>query len=107
MLETYGYTVDVVNNGKKAVDCAKAGHYAAILMDVQMHGMNGLEATSLIRQHENQNNLPRLPIIAMTAHALAGDREICLKAGMDDYISKPFSGVEMNTVIKRFIVSNN
>ena len=90
-LEEFGYDHDVAANGTQAVAMVKAGNYAAALMDVQMHGMNGLEATFLIREAERETGGPRLPIIGMTAHALTGDREKCLAAGMDEYISKPFN----------------
>lgn len=98
-LEQFGYEWDSASNGVAAVEHACAGGYAAILMDVQMHGMNGFEATRLIRAHEEKNNLPRVPIIGMTAHALAGDRERCLGVGMDDYISKPFDPDALETML--------
>ena len=75
----------------EAIEKAKTGHYIAILMDVQMPGMNGFDATRLIREYEKRDGKPRVLIIGMTAHALGGDRERCLAVGMDDYISKPFS----------------
>ncbi|MES2208019.1 MAG: ATP-binding protein [Pseudomonadota bacterium] len=90
-LEMFGYRYDVIDNGHEAVEMAKNGCYLAILMDVQMHGINGFEATKLIRLHEKENGLPRVLIIGMTAHALTGDRERCLVADMDDYFSKPFN----------------
>lgn len=99
-LDQFGYECDVAGSGSEALEKAKKGGYALALMDVQMHGMNGLEATQLIRQHEGQNQLARLPIIGMTAHALRGDRERCLGVGMDDYISKPFNPVELQEKIK-------
>ena len=89
-LQHYGYDYDLANDGREAVEKVKTGHYAAVLMDVQMHGMNGFEATRLIREHEKQTGKRPTLIIGMTAHALAGDRERCLSIGMDDYISKPF-----------------
>ena len=90
-LEDFGYEVDVATNGVQAVEMVIATRYTAVLMDVQMHGMNGYEATQRIRDHEQANDLPRIPIIGMTAHALIGDRERCISAGMDDYITKPFN----------------
>ena len=87
MLESRGHAVTVVNNGAEAVDRFKAGAFDLILMDVQMPGMDGLEATRTIRGLETGD--ARIPIIAMTAHAMRGDREKCLEAGMDDYLSKP------------------
>lgn len=89
-LEDFGYEVDVAGNGIEAVTHAKANHYHAILMDVQMPEMNGYDATRAIRAHEQQHNLPHQPIIGMTANALMGDRERCIESGMDDYLTKPF-----------------
>ena len=87
MLESRGHEVTVVNNGSEAVDRFKTGAFDLILMDVQMPGMDGLEATRTIRGLEAGD--ARIPIIAMTAHAMRGDREKCLEAGMDEYLSKP------------------
>ena len=89
-LEQFGYDYDTASNGTEALAKLKARGYAAVLMDVQMHGMNGLDATRLIREREQAEGLPHLPVIGLTAHVLAGDRERCLDAGMDDYITKPF-----------------
>jgi len=90
MLETLGYTADVANNGKEALAKIKARStpYTAILMDVQMQGMNGYETTQHLRTLEQEKGM-RHYIIGVTAHALAGDRDRCLAAGMDDYMSKP------------------
>ena len=101
-LESFGYICDVASNGMEAVEKVMRNHYAAVLMDVQMHGMNGLQATSLIRENEKNNNKNRLAIIGMTAHALTGDRERCLGVGMDEYISKPFNPVELEALLQRF-----
>jgi two-component system, sensor histidine kinase and response regulator len=87
LLQKAGYSVDVVDNGLQAVEKVKGSKYNALLMDVQMPEMDGLEATMRIRQEAEPGE--HIPIIAMTAHALKGDRERCLNAGMDDYISKP------------------
>ena len=102
-LRVYGYPHDVVNNGLEAVDKAKSRRYAAILMDVQMPELNGYEATRRIRGHERANGLPPTPIIAMTAHALAGDRKRCLDAGMDDYLAKPYSAEELKNILRHFV----
>ena len=90
-LESFGYVVDVAVNGTEAVEKVKKNDYVAVLMDVQMHGMNGFDATQMIRADEKQTGKSRTHIIGMTAHALVGDRERCISAGMDDYISKPFN----------------
>lgn len=94
-LENFGYDVEVATNGIQACDLVKAHRYAVVLMDVQMHGMNGFEATHHIREHAKEHGIPHVPIIGMTAHALIGDRERCLAAGMDDYITKPFNPEEL------------
>ena len=90
-LDQFGYSYDVASNGRIGADMARKGDYFAVLMDVQMHQMNGFAATQLIRSNEQHDQKPPLHIIGMTAHAMAGDRERCLAAGMDDYIAKPFS----------------
>ncbi|HEU5048266.1 MAG TPA: ATP-binding protein [Rickettsiales bacterium] len=102
-LETFGYDCEVASDGAEAIQKIQEGSFAAVLMDVQMHGMNGLEATKLIREHERQKNLPHLPIIGMTAHALAGDCERCLAAGMDDYIAKPFDPDRLEAMLSNLI----
>ena len=101
-LEDFGYRVDVATNGLEAFEKVKTGRYVVVLMDVQMHGLNGLDATRMIRTHEQQHGRPRMPIIGMTAHALAGDRERCLGVGMDDYVAKPFNPDELRTKITAF-----
>ncbi|MBW8882054.1 MAG: response regulator, partial [Asticcacaulis sp.] len=88
-LDTLGFRSDVAENGPEAIEMRQASSYVAVLMDVQMPGMNGFEVTQLIREYERREGVPAVPVIGVTAHALAGDRERCLAAGMDDYISKP------------------
>jgi PAS domain S-box-containing protein len=90
LLEKSGHTVCVAANGREAVHLFGKEDYDAVLMDVQMPEMDGLEATRLIRQVECESGARRrTPVIALTAHAMAGDREICINAGMDGYLSKP------------------
>ncbi|MDX1966842.1 MAG: response regulator [Planctomycetaceae bacterium] len=89
LLERWGHTVDVAENGCQALAKVQARRYDLVLMDVQMPELDGLAATTAIRDWERTTGLPRLPIVAMTAHALPGDRDRCLAAGMDDYITKP------------------
>jgi signal transduction histidine kinase/CheY-like chemotaxis protein len=89
MLSKRGHSVHVVDNGRLAVDAVAAERFDVVLMDVQMPEMNGFEATAAIRAREHAAD--RLPIIAMTAHAMAGDRQRCLDAGMDGYVTKPVS----------------
>lgn len=87
-LKPHGHTIVVANNGKEALEQATSQPFDLILMDVQMPEMDGFDATRAIRERERETG-EHVPIVAMTAHALKGDRERCLEAGMDDYISKP------------------
>lgn len=88
-LEKYVRNIDIANNGKEALDMFSTTRYDLILMDIQMPILDGIKATKKIRETEMGMDL-RIPIIAVTANALTGDREKCMAAGMDDYISKPF-----------------
>jgi len=90
LLEKMGHQVELAETGSEALEKWKAGAYDLILMDVQMPEMDGFEATRRIREAERISG-SHVPIIAMTAHAMSGDRQSCLEAGMDDYISKPIS----------------
>jgi PAS domain S-box-containing protein len=93
LLQDRGHVVEIACDGHEAIALAERNRYDVILMDVQMPGMGGLEATTAIRRRENSNS--RVPIIAMTAHAMKGDREVCLAAGMDGYLSKPVHSQEL------------
>ena len=101
-LEKFGYDYDVADNGVEAVTLARRNRYIACLMDVQMHDMDGIEATMAIRDFERQERRPHLPIIGVTAHALSGDRERCLDAGMDEYVAKPFNPTELESRLAAF-----
>ena len=98
LLEKHGHAVQVANDGVEAVAASQAGEFDVILMDVQMPNMSGLEAAAAIRTLERGTG-SHLPIVAMTAHAMKGDRERCLEAGMDGYISKPIQPDHMMDVI--------
>ena len=104
LLERWGHTVNLAVNGQEAFNltCTQGLHPDIVLMDMQMPVMNGIEATKLIRAHETRHNLARIPIIAMTANAMQGDRELCLEAGMNDYLSKPINQAELAAKLRMF-----
>ncbi|HEX2703725.1 MAG TPA: ATP-binding protein [Solirubrobacteraceae bacterium] len=101
LLDRCGYRSQVVANGNEALEATAHTDYAAVLMDCQMPEMDGYEATRAIRSRES--GLVHLPIIATTAHSMSGDRENCIAAGMDDYISKPIRAAELSDALKRVI----
>jgi CheY-like chemotaxis protein len=104
MLESLDLQVDCAPNGAEALKAVRATSYDAVLMDCQMPIMDGFAATAAIRRDEREAGRGRmLPIVAITANALQGDREACLAAGMDDYLSKPFSQQELAAVIGRWM----
>ena len=101
ILERWGHSVAIAHNGREAVDLHREKKFDLILMDVQMPVMSGFEAVALIREAE-QNSGRRTPVIAMTAHALESDRQRCLDAGMDDYVTKPIDKARLFTAIECF-----
>jgi PAS domain S-box-containing protein len=103
ILGILGITPEEAHNGREAVNKVTEGDFDLILMDIQMPEMDGLEATKLIREREEQQNLPKTPIVAMTAHALEGDREKCLAAGMDDYLAKPVRQPDLFKVLQNWL----
>ena len=101
LLEQLGHRVTVVDNGQAALDHATRGVYDLVLMDVQMPELDGLAATRQLRQWELTHG-GHVPVIAMTARAMAGDRERCLEAGMDDYLAKPISSARLRLALARY-----
>lgn len=98
LLEKAGHEVTLANHGKEALDALEQAEFDLILMDVQMPQMDGFEATRAIREREAETGR-HMPIVAMTAHAMKGDRERCLAAGMDDYLAKPVQRSELDRVL--------
>jgi len=101
LLRKRGYDVTVADNGREAVDLVRRSTFDLVLMDVQMPDVDGFEATSMIRAMQSETER-RLPIIAVTAHAMEGDRQRCLDAGMDDYVSKPIDPEKLEAAIERW-----
>ncbi len=105
MLELLECQVDIAADGVNALKLYSAGNYDLILMDVQIPGKDGLQITREIRTEEQrQSKKARVPIVALTANALSGDRERCLAAGMDDYLSKPLDLKRLEQVLSKFFV---
>ncbi len=103
MLEQAGLKVDLVDNGREAVTAFTNNSYDLVFMDCQMPLMDGYEATGRIRQLEEESGSPRVPVIALTAHAMKGDREHCLAVGMDDYLSKPFTEKQLYSILEKWL----
>ncbi|WIG56803.1 MAG: hypothetical protein OJF61_002591 [Rhodanobacteraceae bacterium] len=103
LLERLGLTVDVADNGEIALEKIRGKAYAMVLMDCQMPVLDGYSATRRLREIENEQGKPRMPVIAMTAHAMSGDRERCLQAGMDDYLSKPLDRQLLEQTLARWM----
>jgi CheY-like chemotaxis protein len=99
ILQRAGFDIDLVSDGVEAVEAHRANPYDLILMDCQMPTMDGFEASRLIRHLEQKQPV----IVAVTANALVGERERCLSAGMDDYLSKPFQAEQLVAVVRRWL----
>jgi len=102
ILETTGHSFTIVANGRQAVEMYHKLQPRLVLMDVSMPDMNGLEATRAIREAESETGA-HVPIIGLTAHALKGDREMCLEAGMNDYMSKPISPDKLTAKVDEWL----
>lgn len=103
MLELLGYQAEMAENGRQAMELAARTHFDLVLMDCQMPEMDGLTATGEIRRHEAASGQQRLTIIALTANAMQGDREQCLAAGMDDYLTKPYTQVQLQAIVQKWL----
>ena len=106
VLERCGYHVHVVNDGREALQALSSQRYDAVLMDCQMPDVDGYQATEELRRRERGSSY-HTPVIAMTAHAMVGDRERCLAAGMDDYLSKPVRSQALAEVLERWIPADD
>ena len=100
LLEKRGFAVEGVVNGREALSALDRGGFDLVLMDIEMPEMDGFQTTRAIRQGEKRT-VKHIPIVAMTAHAMESDRERCLSAGMDDYVSKPIRIEELLRAIER------
>ncbi|MCL4104392.1 UNVERIFIED_CONTAM: hypothetical protein GTU68_047354 [Idotea baltica] len=100
-LAQLGYEVGMASEGRAAIDLLATQHFDLVLMDCQMPGMDGFEATRLIREAESGGK--HIPIVGLTAHASADARDACLEAGMDDFISKPYTTSELAPVLVRWL----
>ena len=103
VLNKRGYRVSVANNGEEGLEMLEKGQFAIVLMDVQMPVLDGLEATRRMRADDRWKTIP---VIAMTAHAMTGDREKCLEAGMNAYISKPVHSAHLLATIEAYILQS-
>jgi CheY-like chemotaxis protein len=102
-LERLGYRVEIASNGLEAVEKVQGGGFSAVLMDCQMPGMDGYTATREIRKWERETGARRMPIVALTAHALVDERARVFDAGMDEYLSKPFRAASLEKILDRYV----
>jgi len=105
LLERRGHTPILAANGREALEIVMHDQFDLVLMDLQMPEMDGFETTASIRARERDTGAPRMPIIALTAHAMQGDRQRCLDADMDGYVAKPIKPVELFEVIDRVMAA--
>jgi two-component system, sensor histidine kinase and response regulator len=102
LLEKRGHRVSLAGNGREALAALEKRTYDLVLMDVQMPEMDGLEATAILRQREKETGAHQA-VIALTAHAMKGDQERCLAAGMDGYLTKPIRPPEIEEILDRYL----
>lgn len=107
MLQRIGVSMKIANNGQEALEWLQQENFDLVLMDCQMPIMDGFEATASIRQREIALGVPAMPIIALTANAISGDREHCLAQGMSDYLSKPFAQEQLHQLLARWLPERN
>jgi CheY-like chemotaxis protein/HPt (histidine-containing phosphotransfer) domain-containing protein len=103
MLRELGIEADIASDGQEAIDAVVLHNYDLVLMDCQMPVIDGYAATEIIRAQEQARNSKHVPIIALTAHAMEGDRDACIDAGMDDYLSKPFTLDDLRRILTRWV----
>jgi CheY-like chemotaxis protein len=103
MLKKLGCIVDVAGNGEEAIQALQNKLYDLVLMDIQMPGMDGHRATEMIRDPKSPVRDHKVPVIAMTANVLPGDREACLNSGMNDFLSKPIRIAELAAIIEQWL----
>jgi len=101
LLERFGYDAVMASSGEEAANHAAGGEFAVILMDWQIHDIDGLECTRRIRELQRKHGR-YVPIIAVTARAMTGDRQKCLNAGMDDYLSKPYTAKQLEELLQHW-----
>lgn len=107
LLKNCGCTCDVATNGDEALTALQSGRFDLILMDCQMPEMDGFTASREIRRHVAACEIPhQIPVIALTANALTGDRERCLEAGMDDYLTKPLEAQQLRSKLEQYLPSS-
>jgi CheY-like chemotaxis protein len=102
LLEKRGHRVVVASNGREALAALEEGTFDLVLMDIQMPEMDGMEVTAKIREKENLTG-GHQPVVALTAHAMKGDQELCLAAGMDDYLTKPIRPQELDKLLNKYV----
>ncbi|MEC7839173.1 MAG: response regulator [Chlamydiota bacterium] len=107
MLEMMDCDVDIAEDGAEALECYNDNAYNIIFLDIQMPGKDGYEVCREIRKIEKEQNKPSTAIVALTANAMAEDRDLCLAAGMDEYLAKPVRGQDLVKILEKFLSKKN